>query len=501
MLYGLGNVSSVVAPLLSLPALREVLMSKSAVFCVLALVCAIAGGFLLSCGGTHPMDHSTAAINLTVSDPATCSAPQGPFSHIFVTIVDVQINASSSAGDQDSGWVDLTPNLAQNPQQVDLLGQANNQCFLAMLGSSIEIQPGSYQQIRVILADGSATLKNNSCGAMANCVTLTSDTTNTPRPLLLSSQAQTGIKIPSGQIAGGQFVVAAGETKDLDIDFNACASIVTQGNGQFRLKPVLHAGEVNLTSSSINGRIVDSVSGQAIIAGNTIVALEQKDSSGVDRVIMETTTDGTGAFVFCPVAAGSYDVVAVSSNGTLITYGATIITGVQPGNSPGTVPLVAQAGMVTSPASITGQITTSTGSAGTAADIALSVLQPVLENGATVLVTIPLAAQSSSTASVTTAGGTSCPANTDCASYTLSVPAANPSLGTFNTSGVQNPAAPLSGPVNYTVDAIAFVPGGGGTLDCSPSELQTNSNINNTSLVVTAGSSVTAATLAFTACQ
>jgi len=452
-------------------------MSKSVVFCAFALVSALGCAFLLSCS-TH---------NMVSNSPAT--------------IIDVQINTSSAAGDQDPGWVDLTPNLSHSPQQVDLLGQANNQCFLAMLGSSIEIQPGSYQQIRIILAGGNVTLTNNPCGSMANCVTLTSDTTNTPLPLLLSSQAQTGIKIPSGQIAGGQFVVAAGETKDLNIDFNACASIVTQGNGQFRLKPVLHAGEVNLTSSSINGKIVDSVSGQAIIAGNTVVALERKDGSGVDRVIMETTTDGTGAFVFCPVAAGSYDVVAVSSNGTLITYGATIITGVQPGNSLGTVPLVAQAGMVMSPASITGQITTGTGSTGTVADISLSMLQPVLENGTTVLVTIPLAAQSSATASVATAAGASCPPNTDCASYTLSVPAANPSLGTFSTSGVQTPAVPSSGPVNYTVDAIAFVPGGSGMLDCSPSELQTGLNITNTSLVVTAGSSVTAATLAFTGCQ
>jgi hypothetical protein len=474
---------------------------RKSLFCAVAMVCAIACAFLLSCGATHPMSNRPATINLTVSDPATCSAPQGPFSHIFVTIVDVQINTSSSASDQDPGWVDLTPNLAQSPQQVDLLGQANNRCFLAMLGSSIEIQPGSYQQIRIILADGSVTFNSNPCGTMANCVTLTSDTTNTPLPLLLSSQAQTGLKIPSGQIAGGQFVVAAGETKDLDIDFNACASIVTQGNGQFRLKPVLHAGEVNLTSSSINGKIVDSVSGQAITAGNTIVALEQKDSSGVDRVIMETTTDGTGAFVFCPVASGSYDVVAVSSNGTLITYGATIIAGVQSGNSLGTVPLVPQAGAVMSLASITGQTTTSTGSTGTVADLSLSVLQPVLENGTTVRVTIPLAAQSSATASVATAAGASCPPNTDCASYTLSVPAANPSLGTFSNSGVQTPAAPSSGAVNYTLDAIAFVPGGGGTLDCSPSELQTSSNINNTSLVVTAGTSVTSATLAFTGCQ
>ncbi len=70
---------------------------------------------------------------------------------------------------------------------------------------------------------------------------LSSDSSNTPRPLLLSSQSKTGLKIPSGQIAAtARFVIAAGETKDLDIDFDACASIVTEGNGQFRLKPVLH---------------------------------------------------------------------------------------------------------------------------------------------------------------------------------------------------------------------------------------------------------------------
>jgi hypothetical protein len=39
-----------------------------------------------------------------------------------------------------------------------------------------------------------------------------------------------------------KFVVVAGESKDLDLDFNACSSIVQQGNGKCRLKPVLHAG-------------------------------------------------------------------------------------------------------------------------------------------------------------------------------------------------------------------------------------------------------------------
>jgi hypothetical protein len=476
-------------------------MSRSVFLRAFFVVVILAAAILaFSCsGGSSKMSSSPAKVNVTVSDPAaTCSAPQGPFSHIFITITDVQINASSTAGDNDPSWIDLTPNLPQNPQQVDLLGQANNQCFLAMLGSAVELQPGSYEQIRIMLADGSVTLADNQCGTMANCITLSSDSSNTPQALLLSSQSKTGIKIPSGQIAGGQFTIAAGETKDLNIDFNACASIVTQGNGQFRMKPVLHAGEVNLTSSSINGRVVGSVTGQAIVGGNTVVALEQPDSSGIDRVVMETVTDSSGAFVFCPVTAGTYDVVAVGISGARLPYGATVITGVQPGNALGNVPLVAQSGAIGIPASITGQVTTSTGTTGTAADISLSLLQSI---SSSVMVTIPLAVQSASTANLTTATDATCPAKTDCASYTLSAAAANPSVGAFSTSGSQTPSAPVSGSPAYTVDAIAFVPGGDGTLDCSPSEMKTSSNASNTALTVTAGASSTAATLAFSGCQ
>src|SRR5713101_3168104 len=478
-------------------------MSRSALFCTIALALAVtATVFLSACSNGNSVSGSSipATVNISVSDPATCSAPQGRFSHIYVTITDVQIHANSSAGDNDPGWIDLTPNLQQNPQQVDLLGQANNQCFLAMLGSTTALQPGSYQQIRIFLANNSATVKGNQCGSTANCVMLRSDPTR-PQPVLLTSQSETGVKIPSGQIAGGQFVVAAGQTEDLDIDFDACASIITQGNGQFRLKPVLHAGEVTLTSSSINGRIVDSLTGQPISGGNTVVALEQQDSSGVDRVIMETVTDSTGAFVFCPVSAGTYDLVAVAINGAQVAYAATLITGVHPGDALGTVPLVAQAGTNTSPASITGQVTTSTGSAATVADISISALQPLSVNNSTLLVTIPLASQSAATTNLTTATGANCPAKTDCASYTLSVPASNPSVGSFSSSGSQKPAPPASGPVNYTVDARAFVPGGGGTLDCNPSNLQMSSTISNTNLTVTPGTSVTAATLTFSGCQ
>jgi hypothetical protein len=437
---------------------------------------------------------NTATVKTMISDPATCAAPQGPFSHIYVTVTDVRIHQSADASPNDSGWIDLAPQLASSPVQVDLLA-GSTQCFLKMLGTA-EIQPGSYQQIRILLADNSATVSGNQCGSSANCVMLTADPSNTPQPLQLSSESQTGIKIPPGQIAGGQFTIAAGESKDLDVDFNACESIVAQGNGKYRLKPVLHAGEV-ATQAALSGTVIDGATQAPIVGGTTVVALEQNDGAGVDRVVMETVTDSSGAFSFCPVAAGTYDLVIASVNGAGVAYAATVITGVQASSALGTVPMTA----VLTPASITGNITTSTGSAATVADISLSALEPVTENSATVLVTVPLASQSAATATLTTAPGASCATNTDCVSYTLAVPAANPSVGAFSTSGHQNPAPPASGPAQYTIDAEAFIPGMAGQPDCSPSDLQTNKTSTNTALVVTSGTSVTAATLAFTGCN
>lgn len=478
-------------------------MSRHGILVLIVSLAVFVGAlFAVSCSSSNNSAKSTmGSINVMVSDPATCSGPKGSISHVFVTITDVEIHASSTAGPNDPGWVDLTPNLKQNPMQVDLLGQANNQCFLASLGSTTEIQPGTFQQIRIILAANNTTVSGNQCGSTANCVMLSSSP-STAQPLLLSSEAQTGIKIPSGQLAGGQFMVAAGQTEDLDIDFNACESIVAEGNGQFRLKPVLHAGEVAVTSSSINGKVVNSSTQQPVSGGTTVVALEQKDASGVDRVVMETLADSTGAFVFCPVPAGTYDVVADAVDGAGNAFGATVITGVQPGNAMGNVPITVQGGTNSAPGSLTGQVTTSTGSAATSADISVSALQQITVNSSTLMVTIPLAAQSATAVNFTTAASASCPTNTDCGSYALTVPVANPSVGAFSSSGNQSPAAPSGEGVLYTVDARAFVSGGGNTQDCLPNtDQQTAETASSSPLIPLAGAAVTPQTLTFTGCQ
>lgn len=483
------------------------------VFLSFATAVAVAGvmaiSFVIGCSSNSPnLGTKAATANVSLSDPAVCEAPNGQYSHVYVTITDVKASTKADASANDSSFVDLTPNLASAPKQVDLLGQANNQCFLAMLGSTQELQAGNYQQIRIILAADStgASIANNQCGNFANCV-VTSD--GKMHDLALSSESQTGLKIPSGQIAGGQFSISSGETKDLNIDFNTCSSIVLEGNGTYRLKPVLHAGEMSATSTSINGTVVDSSTGKPIIAGVAMVAAEQKDANGVDRIVMSTLTDANGGFVFCPLPAGTYDIVAVGPatglSGTAeVAYSAGVMLSVQPGETTGNIPLVPN----TQESPLSGLVTTQNGAspaAGTVVDLQLSSLQQLPSNGPTITVPqLPMTpgvggvlSTYSSDGTYETAAGGGCAANVDCVSYALYVPSVWPNVATYQSSGATFSQSSAT-PVNYAVDAEAEVPGSGGTLDCSPSEMQVNTTSASGPLTATSGN---AATIAFAGCQ
>lgn len=473
-------------------------MKRSALVLLTAAVAAAIVLFL-ACGGggsvtgTRSTTSSTAAITTTVSDPTTCSAPQGPYSHVYVTIVDVKVSTNASAADNDSSFVDLTPNLKNAPVQVDMLGIANNQCFLATLGSDTPLTAGTYQQIRIFLMDNKATTKptGNKCGNDANCVVLAAD--NSIHTLDLSSEVQTGIKIPSGQIGGGGLTAKAGASQDLNIDFDACASVVIQGNGGYRLKPVLHAGEVSTTSTSVSGKVIDKATNAPIVGGKAVVALEQKDSAGIDRVVMQTVPDASGAFNFCPVPAGTYDVVVAAVNGAGVAYATTLTVGVQPGNALGNVQMVAQTGANTGPASLAGLVTTAGSTGPVSVDVAVSALEAI---GTSLTITVPAAQQSSATASLATAASSSaltCPAGTDCQKYTLSLPAAAPTTGTFSASGTLYTAG--AGAATYTVEGHAFSASSGGKDTCTPPV------VTSSPVTATAGASTNVSNLAFVGCQ
>ena len=405
------------------------------------------------------------------------------------------IGGPSAADPNGSGWVTLV-DLRRNPQQIDLLATSDTTCVLTTLGATVGLPPGDYQQIRLHLlsntpGSGEATPSPNNCAGTAgfNCVELMN---GRRQILLLSSEAQTGIKIPPGQIAGGAIRLAAGQAADINIDFDACSSIVQQGNGAFRLKPTLHAGQISPTTQAISGRVVDNSTRQPIPNATIIVMAEQTDTDGIDRVIMQTLAHATqGTFILCPLPLGSYDIVLAALSATGVTYNATITFGVPAGTAMSTIPLAPEGGRDTSPGAIEGLVTTADGGA-TGADIALSALQTATPTrGVVIQVTIPLF--EGSTLNVATEPTSSCPRVTACATYMLTVPASNPMVGTFNAAGTAY-TPPAGGNVSYSVNAQAFIPGMAGTPNCSRSSLFTPP------ATVSAGTVTQSAPLAFTGC-
>ena len=450
---------------------------------------------LVSCGGNtmQTTTATTGSVNTIISDPPSST----DFSNIYVTITKVTANFNADAGSGDSGWQTLV-DLTGSPKQIDLLSLASTTCVLNQLGVSGGLPAGKYQQIRLYLLANAATSgaapSPNACGSSSvfNCVVPTG---GTPQELQLSSEAQTGIKIPSSQITSGGLTVMAGQAVDLDINFMSDESIVAEGMGAFRLKPVLHAGEVSLQTNVISGSVVDG-SGNGI--PGAVVFLEQPDpaNANIDRVMDSGLTDATGGFEFCPLPAGNYDVVADAMTGSgmsALAYNATVTLAVPVGSSL-KIPLIAETGgsvtvgmttytTTSGPGTLNGQVTSTTStttppaaSSGVEADVALSALQPV-GGSSSLIVTVPTFATSTDnieTGAMATGSTTPCATDSsvDCENYMLLVPASNPSVGTFASGGTTY-AAPAAIPALYWVNAQAFIPGSNSTTpnDCSPMSL------------------------------
>lgn len=469
----------------------------------------ILAAVLISCGGSGSRSIMStggmATINVSITDPPTCKFPNGDFQHVYVTIRSVQAHTSATADDNTPGWQELATQLVSQPMQIDLFAAGPNACLLTMLGSNTALPAGTYQQIRLLLVpnDGSSgpLPATNACIDQGfNCVVLQDGSIH---ELRLSSQANTGLKIPPGKIEGGPITVAPGQDVDLNIDFNACFSIIQEGNRKFRLKPVLSAGQVSTNHTGISGQVVDAVTLLPIAGGTVVVALEQQNSSQTDVIFMQTAADSTGRFNFCPLpAAATFDLVVVAINGAGVAYDATIALGVPGGTDLGAIPLAAETGASTGPATLQGFVTATTGTAATSIDASVSALQTIAV-GAGAMLTVTIPAEGASVSNISVDSNSNCPLtaplNANCAQYTLIVPASNPSVGVFSAGKITY-SSPASGDVLYSVGANAFVPLSGGTTDCTPPSITTSLDVNGNLLKATAGATVKPKEIDFTGC-
>jgi len=171
-------------------------MKKAIVLCSFLL---FAGSSMLFQGCTKEDTHPTSTIVISMRD-----APAA-FDAVNVEVTDIEVHSDAD------GWTSFP---VRDSIYDLLLLQGNTAAFLtnAVLPST------TISQVRLILGTH-------------NTVTVG----GTVYSLLLSSEDETGLKLNIHK------ELAGGVTYDLLIDFDAGQSIVDEGNGSYRLKPVLSA--------------------------------------------------------------------------------------------------------------------------------------------------------------------------------------------------------------------------------------------------------------------
>ncbi|WLI89771.1 DUF4382 domain-containing protein [Massilia sp. R2A-15] len=243
---------------------------------------AIAAATLVACGGgggttaTPAPTATMGTLGVSMTDAPACG-----FDAVNVTVNKVRVHQSSSASDTDSGWTDITLSPAK---KINLLNLSNG--VLESLGQTT-LAPGHYSQLRLVL-------DANSGNGLANSVVATGSTTETS--LTTPSATQSGIKLVN------EFDVVAGQRVDLVVDFNACKSVVTTGNGKYLLKPV-----VKVVPTAING--ISGFISPALLASHVSVSAQQNGA-----IVSSTVPSSTGEFFLSRLTPGNYDVVITADD-------------------------------------------------------------------------------------------------------------------------------------------------------------------------------------------
>jgi hypothetical protein len=190
---------------------------------------------LVACGGGSGAS-STGTLKLAMTDAPACG-----YDHVYVTVNKIRVHQSATADGAAAGWSELSiPS-----QRIDLLSLNNG--VLQELGS-LPLPAGTYQQIRLVLADNP---NNPSPGnPLANALVL-SGTSN-----------EIALSTPSGQQSGyklqAHFDVQGGQVADMVLDFDACRSIVKAGaSGNYNLKPVVSV--IKRLTTAIEGYVHPSI--------------------------------------------------------------------------------------------------------------------------------------------------------------------------------------------------------------------------------------------------
>ncbi len=274
-----------------------------------------------ACGNSSSSGSSGPAGSMTVS---LTDAP-GDFDHVWITVNDVWIHPSDTAGPNDAGWRKYP---LSSPKTVDLLTLTNGNA--QSVWDKITLPVGDYRQIRLFLADTDDAL--TASAAAAGIAYNNEVVANSVAYPLHVPDARHGIRLVP---VVGAFQVREGGMLRLAIDFDAGHDIVDFRTGEYILKPRLAYFDLD-HAGAIVGKLESAGS---ITTPRFVIKAERVASDGTNTyhvVRRWTIPKPDGTFILYPVSTlvtTTWDVVVRGlDHQTVIIKGVPVIKGSNPAN-------------------------------------------------------------------------------------------------------------------------------------------------------------------------
>jgi hypothetical protein len=231
--------------------------------------------FLVCCDSD---DEKTAKVQVWLTD-----AP-GDYQEVNIDIQGVEVHVGDN--DDESGW----RSLPAREGIYNLLDLTNG---LDTLLGEVEIPAGKISQVRLVLGDN-------------NTVKVNDDVFDLSTP----SAQQSGLKLQVHQ------TLSAGITYKILLDFDVARSIVTTGNGGYKLKPVIRT-IAEAQDGAIKGIVIPAASTPAVyaIVGQDTVGTTYADAQG--RFLIRGLSTGTYNVSFAP----NFNYLSTTKSGVQVTVG------------------------------------------------------------------------------------------------------------------------------------------------------------------------------------